>query len=316
MGAVLLGGLEVKRSVRANRKTISAGVVSYIEEEGPSIIFLRGCSEDYQAQAGIYSEQYKGYGSLHFPWQKAGEHSQAAIDDGIEEACQRDGDRERILVPTSMGQMNMMKSLTSPSVRKALGKGNLIGIISKSPLTSKADLQPEMSKALGIDSRTPRLPLINDGLRLYRKYAVRREIAAMSQPSQAVKKQLKSSANMSPYLVRSQYAAIADTEPWEPGSHRFVTDENPGVEYFQISADYDHVVDRKLAHEHIEDSFEAPVHEDIDYRRHSGSHADDIRYMEPLTYRLALLSKVKRPLLEAVVNLDEYRQASQFATAS
>lgn len=318
MGAFLIGGIEVERSIVASKKTAVAGVESYLEEEGPSIIFYRGCSEDYQdeAQAGIYAKHYQGFGSLHFPWQKSGEHSQKAIDEGVEEACQRDGNRERILVTTSMGQMNMMKSLTNPNVRNALGKGSIIGIVAKSPLTSRADLQPEMAKALNIDAHTPHLPIVGDGLRLVRRFNVEKEILKSRNMSDDVKKQLRTSANMSPILVRSQYKAIADAEPWEPGSHRFVTDENPDMRLFQITADYDRVVNRKAAHEHMEDSFEAPVHEDIDYHRHWGSHADDIRYMDLLTYRLALLSRVKRPLIESVINLEDYRHSSDFATAS
>lgn len=318
MGAVLVGGLvELGRSVHVNIQHDVTGVESFVDDTGPSFIFLRGCGENYLEQAPIYSNRFKQYGSLHFPYQTQGKHSQKIIDEGIIEACVRDGDRDRVFVPTSMGLMNMMNSLVNPDVQEAIGDKRLKGIIIRSGITSKANLQPAMQKAASWSARIPSLALVGDGWHMQRKQKIRKNIphSPAVLPYEAVK-HYESSANMPFPLVRSQHAAIHLSQPWHENSHAAIADEHPEMKMFLITADYDGVADWESTVASTEASFGRSVEVIRDHRRPHGSHADDIEFPEPLDWCMAELSGRHSHMLAAVTNLVTYRHNRQLADVS
>ena len=308
MGAVLVGGLvEAGRTISEKRRPDITDVKSYFEDDGPSFLFFRGCGENYQAQAPLFHRKLSGFGSLHFEYQIQGKHSQALIDQNVIKACKEDGDRDRVLVCSSMGLMNAMRSLRNPAVLDAMGEGRVQAIVSRSGITSRADLQPNMQRAADFSSHTPALSLVGDIWRANRMRRVRS--AAIHGPTvttEEARMHHESSAYMPFPLVSSQHEAIHQSMPWRAGSHRIVTEANPGLRLYQITAEHDNVANWKSTNRSLEDAFEAEVETIIDARRPHGSHADDLEFIEPLEELMMKLSGRQRDILAAAKNLVAY----------
>ena len=318
MGAALVGGLvEGGRVLGERRRSTITGVKSYISDEGPSFLFFRGCGENYAAQAPLHARKLGYYGSLHFEYQTSGRHSQEMIDENIINACKLDGERDRVIVATSMGLMNAMRSLQNPEVREALGDNRLKGIISRSGITSKADLQPKMQQAAHISTQVPHLPIVGDAWRMHRLHKVAHNLTHSDLTTEEeVRLQHESSAYMLPGLVFSQYEEIDESESWQPGSHRMITAENPDLQLHHITAEYDDVADWRKTEQSLESAFELPVQTTVDSRRSRGSHAEDLGFIEPLADTMAMLSGRRYPVLAAVTNLDLYRHYRDTALAA
>lgn len=318
MGAVLVGGLvEAGRAITEKQQPNITGVKSYFEDEGPSFIFFRGCGEDYQAQAPLFHDKLGGYGSLHFEYQAQGRHSQKEIDYNVIKACKSDGDRDRVFVCSSMGLMNAMRSLMNPAVREAVGENRLQAIVSRSGITSSADLQPRMQNAASISSRTPALPIIGDAWQFHRLRRAHGELAH-SENTTDVEARLhhESSAYMPFRLVASQHRAIHESEAWRAGSHRIVVEENPDLRLYQITAEYDGVADWQATNKSLEQSFGLQVETIPDGRRPHDSHADDLEFIEPLEELMMKLSGRHRSLASAARSLVMYSDGAGLALAS
>lgn len=305
MGAALVGGLvEVGRAAIHRNAPNIVGVKSYYEDEGPSFIFVRGCGENYQAQAPLLHKKVGGYGSLHFEYQVDGLHSQKAIDQNIIAACKEDGERDRVLVCTSMGLMNTMRSLKNPAVRDAIGKDKLKAIVSRSGITSKHDLQTSMQQAAHASLFFSGIPVVGNAWRISRLSRADGEIEhSKSATAEEARLHHESSAYMPFHLVASQYRAIHYSAAWEPGSHTEVVEENPDLRLYQLTAEYDGVADWKKTNKSLQGSFELPVETIIDERRHHGSHADDLEFIEPLEELMMKLSGRSRAMAAAARNL-------------
>jgi len=283
-GAFLVGSMvEIGRSTHASRQENVSGLMSYPSDKGPSFIFLRGCGENYAAQAPLHARKLAKYGSLHFEYQTQGKHNQDFIDQNIIDACKIDGDRDRVLIGTSMGLMNAMRSLTNPRVCEAIGENRLRAIISRSGMTSRVDLQPGMRRAAAISARLSRSALVGDLWRMHRLRRASREHEFSEQSSiDEARLHHESSAYMPFQLVTSQHKAIHRSQPWDSESHRHIVEMNPDIELYKITAEYDAVVDWHHATKSLEQSFKRPVEVIIDSRRPAGSHADDLEFPEPL----------------------------------
>lgn len=318
MGTFLVGGLvEFARTVHEKRQPDIADVISYYEDDGPSFIFLRGCGEHIPAQAPILHRKLGGYGSMHFEYQTQGRHSQKIIDQNIIKACQSDGDRDRVLIGTSMGLMNGMRSLRNPAVREAVGKNRLKAIVSRSGITSRYDLQENMQDAAQGASLVPALPTIGDGWRIQRLQKAKGKIAHSPETTDAeALLHYQSSANMPYPLVASQYRAIHESEAWDEGSHFDVVVENPDMRLFQITAEYDAVANWQVTNTSLERSFGLPVETVPDGRRSHGSHADDFEFIEPLEELMMKLSGRHRSVAQAARNLAAYSGGHQLEWAS
>lgn len=316
MGAALVGGLvEVGRAIHEKHQPTVAGVESYFEDEGPSFIFVRGCGENYQAQAPLFHQKLGGYGSLHFEYQVQGRHSQDIVDQNVIEACKSDGDRDRVLVCSSMGLMNTMRSLTNPAVRHAIGDGRLKAIVSRSGITSREDLQPSMQRAAGVSAHLPSLSVIGAAVRMNRLHQSHQPIAHSDKiTAEAALMHHESSAYM-PFssLVSSQHREIYESTRWADGSHRMIVDQNPGVKLYHITADYDHVADRHRTVASLERTFEQQVEVVVDERRPHGSHADDLEYPEPLEEIMMKLTGHQRSIASAARNLVAYNGGYAYA---
>jgi len=317
MGAVLVGGLvEIGRAASERRQATVTGVKSYYEDDGPSFIFLRGCGENHQAQAPLFHDKLGGYGSMHFEYQTQGRHSQEAIDQNIIDACKADGDRDRVLVCTSMGLMNGMRSLMNPRVRDAIGEQRLRAIVSRSGITSKVDLQPSMQRAAEVSSHTPSLPIIGDVWRLHR---LRRAHGAIPHSKYTTDEEARlhyeSSAAMPFPLVASQHQAIHQSTPWPQGSHLHIAHENPQLRLYQITAERDDVANWQATNKSLEGSFGIPVETIVDERRPNG-HADDLEFVEPLEELMMKLSGRHRSVAAVARNLVMYSGGGSHALAS
>lgn len=318
MGAVLVGGLvEVARAVAERRQAAVTGVKSYYEDEGPSFLFFRGCGENLQAQAPLLHDKLGGLGSLHFEYQTQGRHSQEAIDQNVIDACKADGDRDRVLVCTSMGLMNAMHSLTNPAVRAAIGENRLQAIVSRSGITSRADLQPSMQRAAEVSSHMPPLPIIGDAWRFHR---LRRAHAAIAHSDlttdDEARQHYESSASLPFPLVASQHQAIHESAPWQPGSLGHITAENPELRLYQITAEHDGVANWRSTNKSLEEAFGLPVETITDERRPHGNHADDIEFIEPLEELMMKLSGRHRQLGASAKRLVMYSGGGSYALAS
>lgn len=280
-------------------------VISSSNSDGPSFIFYRGCGEDYRAQAPIFVRKLGALGAMHFPYQVGGVHDQAVVDEGVIEACERDGDRERVLVATSMGQMNMMRSLMNSDVRVALGEGSLRAIFLLSGMSSRADLQPSMQWASGFSAHAIGLPGVGTAWQAYRRFKASGQIPhSDNTTSGETKIHYMSSASMDPKLVGSQHKEIYGSQPWSDGALAHITAQNPGIKLVQITADHDGVVNRHRALISTQRAFHAPVMPRIDTQRFVGSHADDIEFIEPLAEEMAKIRGVSHQLLVSAVNLE------------
>ena len=306
MGAFLVGGLvELGRSINEKRQPVVSGVTSYHEDEGPSFLFFRGCGENYQTQAPLFHRKLSGHGSLHFEYQTSGLHIQDDIDQHVIEVCKADGERDRVLVCTSMGLMNAMKSLMNPAVREALGENRLQAVISRSGITSKYDLQPNMQQAAAISSRVPALPTVGDMWQMHRLRRAHRVLSHSERTSdEEALLHHESSAYMPFSLVASQHRQIHESTPFEENSHNIVAKENPDLRLYQITAEYDAVADWQKTNTSLERSFGLPVETIIDERRPHGSHADDLEYIEPLESLVAQLGRRNKCFMAAVANLE------------
>jgi hypothetical protein len=318
MGAILVGGLvEAGRAISERKQPDIADVKSYYEDEGPSFIFFKGCGENYQAQAPLFHSKLGGYGSMHFEYQIQGRHSQELIDQNVINACKSDGERDRVFVCSSMGLMNAMRSLTNPAVRQAVGENRLQAVVSRSGITSAADLQPEMQRAADISSHTPKLPTIGDLWQIHRLGRAHGNLAH-SENTTDIEALLhhESSAYMPFPLVSSQHRAIHESIPWQAGSHQIVTDENPDLQLYQITAEHDGVADWRKTNESLERSFGLPVETIPDGHRPRGSHADDLEFIEPLEELMMKLSGRHRRVAAAARNLVAYSGGRDFALVS
>lgn len=285
-------------------------VISYMNDEGPSFVFMRGCGEDYSVQAHIFARKLRALGTLHFPYQTEGEHNQDVIDEGIIAAVGRDNGREHVFVATSMGEMNTLRSFVDYDVRKALGNERILGVISLSGMTSRVDLQPSMQWASGVSGRL--LPYIGPVWQSYRRHKASGELYhGPNSTASEVRRQYMSSASMSPDLVGSQHREIHNSKPMQKGALAGFAIENPRMELVQITAPYDGVVNWQSSRSSTEVIFEREVKIEIDRSRHKGSHADDIGYIGPLARRMASFRGVAHHLVDGVVVLGhEYASAS------
>ncbi len=308
-GAFLVSSMvEVGRSTHAIKKKEVSGLMSYPADDGPSFIFLRGCGENYAAQAPLHARKLARYGSLHFEYQTQGRHSQEMIDQHIIDACKIDGNRDRVLVGTSMGLMNGMKSLTNPQVREAIGENRLKAIISRSGMTSQVDLQPGMRRAAAVSAYIPKLALFNDVWRAHRLRRVDSNLRHIDEMTlEEARLHHESSAYMPFQLVSSQHRAIHKSVPWQANSHRGVVEENPDLQLYQITAEEDNVVDWRRSKVSLEQAFGLPVETAIDYRRPSCSHADELEYIEPLARYMEHLSDTSSQLAVSAARLFHFR---------
>lgn len=309
MGAVLVGGLvEAGRAIHERRQPNISDVISYYEDEGPSFVFFRGCGENYVAQAPLFHRKLGGYGSMHFEYQIQGRHSQKLIDQNIIKALKSDGDRDRVLIGTSMGLMNLMRSLGNPAVRAAIGRDRLQAIVSLQGITSREDLRPGMQKAASASSNIPSLPTIGDGWKLQRLSKSRGGIAHSEGTTDAEALLHNDSSAYMPFpLVSSQHSEINKSEALLEGSHQIVVDENPRLQLFQIAPEYDAVANGDSTVESLERAFSGlSVTKITDERRGHGDHANDLEYIEPLEELMMKLSGRHRSMTSAARNLVMY----------
>lgn len=319
MGAVLVGGLiETARTVHEKRQPDIADVIGYHEDEGPSFVFVRGCGENYLAQAPLLHRKLGGYGSMLFEYQVQGRHSQEIIDQNIIKACKSDGDRDRVFMATSMGLMNLMNSLLNPAVRAAIGRDRLQAIVSLQGITSREDLQPDMQKAAEWAAQSPRLSSIGDVWRLQRLHAAQKNAHHGEHATDAETLiHLESSANMPPRLVFSQYETIHHSRPFADDSHQIVVDENPRMRLVQVVPEYDAVANRESTTTSLERSFTGLSVETItDEHRHHGDHANNIEYSEPLEELMMKFSGRDRSMALAARNLVHYSSGNGVAIAA
>lgn len=284
MGAFLSAAASrLVRSTIDSRTSTVAGVNSHVSETGPSYIFVPGCSQDMEYLEPIYERHLGHLGSRHYVFQRSGRYSREATNDAIMQACERDGERDRVLLLTSMGLMEGMQCLARPETRAALGKNCLKAIVAKSGLTSREDLMPQMKKALNISAIVPPLPVVGAMYSKYRMRRLDRDIPHSDSVSdEEAKGHYASSAKMPFRLVSSQHRMIKNTEPLAPGALASVVDENPDIELHQITADYDHVVDRYSVRKHMHEAFGRAVMLTIDFARPYANHADDVEYIKPV----------------------------------
>lgn len=319
MGAVLVGGLvELGRAMHEKHQPDVADVIRYHEDEGPSFIFVRGCGENYLAQAPLLHRKLGGYGSMLFEYQIRGRHSQEIIDQNIIKACKSDGDRDRVFMASSMGLMNLMNSLLNPAVRSAIGKDRLQAIVSLQGITSRDDLQPDMQKAAELASQVPRLPIIGDIWRQQRLHVAENNMHhGESTTDTEARVHLESSANMPPGLVFSQYEAIHHSRPFARGSHQVVIDENPSMQLFQITPEHDSVANWESTNRSLERAFEGLSVETItDEQRQDGDHANNVEYPEPLEELMMKLSGRDRSMATAAKNLVAYSSGNGLTVAA
>lgn len=319
MGAVLVGGLvEAGIAAYEKRQPDSSDVISYHEDEGPSFVFFRGCGENYLAQAPLFHRKLGGYGSMHFEYQIQGRHSQELIDWHVIEACKSDGDRDRVFIGTSMGLMNLMRSLGNPAVRAAIGPDRLQAIVSLQGITSGEDLQPGMQKAASASSHIPPLATIGKLWQWQRLAKSRGGIAHSESTTDAEAKLHNDSSAYMPFpLVASQHRAIERSMPWAEGSHQMVVDENPRLSLHQIVPEYDGVANHVSTKASLERAFTGLSVETItDERRPHGSHAEDFEFYEPLEELMLKLSGRSRSIAAAVRNLAMYSNGGGLTVAA
>ena len=319
MSAFLVGGLvETGRAVYEKRQPNISDVISYYEDDGPSFLFFRGCGENYLAQAPLFHRKLGGYGSMHFEYQIQGRHSQELIDQNIIKVCKMDGDRDRVLIGTSMGLMNLMRSLGNPAVRAAIGKDRLQAIVSLQGITSRENLQQSMQKAAKASSSTPPLPTIGKAWELQRLSKSRGGITHSEGTTDAEAKLHNDSSAYMPFpLVSSQHRAIHRSTPWAESSHQVVVDENPRMHLYQIIPEYDSVANHESTVVSLERSFSGLSVETItDERRGHGDHANDLEFIEPLEELMMKLSGRHRSMAAAARSLALYSNGDGLALAS
>lgn len=316
MGAALVGGLvETGRALHERRQPNIADVVSYYEDDGPAFFFFGGCGENNLAQAPLFHRKVSGYGSLHFEYQVQGRYSQELVDQEVIETVKSEGDRDWVFMGSSMGLMKAMRSLKNPAVRAAIGENKLQAVVSRQGITSRADLQPDMQRAAWISSKTPALPIVGDGWELQRLSKAHGDIAhSEGTTDEEARLHVESSAYLPFPLVSSQHRAIHQSEPWTNGSHHIVVDENPGLQLFQITPEFDGVADWRSTNKSLERAFGLPVETISDERRPRGSHANDLEFIEPLEELMMKLSGRHRAMTSAARSLVTY--SSGLARAS
>lgn len=279
-------------------------VITYRNDEGPSFYFMRGCGEDYTVQAPIYAGKVGSLGTLHFPYQTEGVHSQDYIDSGIIEAASRDDGQDKVFVATSMGLMNTMRSFENPAVLEAIGEDTVVALISLSGMTSKHDLNWKMRAASHVSSRVLGIPFVESAWRQMRvDKAYGRDHRSPNTTENERLAHYLSSALMPGELLASQHEAIARSKRWRFGALGHVAVQQPRMELFQISADFDAVVNRHKSKVSTQDTLALPVETKTEIR-FPGSHADDPEFIELLAERMAKIRGVRHQLLVGAVNLE------------
>jgi len=206
LGAFLAAtAAESMRGIISNRRKAETGIVPYPNEQGPTCIFLPGRGQDNRAHAEALAPLLEPYGSLYFPYQCGKGYSTQTTFDQIEEICQTDGQRDRVVVATSMATMEAMKGFVEPRVTRALGEGSVKAFVVLSGITSKIDVQPSFAHLLSVSVHTPSLPLLDDLCHGYSALESHRHPQHSTMiPAESVARSRSASARMSRKVTRPQ----------------------------------------------------------------------------------------------------------------